>query len=74
MSRNRRSPRTRLTEEGGIVVNTLPFPMCKWLSWHAEMSPLLATYDAGRQSHIVDLANLEILLHAAGFHLGSLEN
>lgn len=66
--------RTRITAEGGIVLKTLPFPMCKWISWHAEMSPLLVTYDTARHAYIADLDALEILLHSAGFHMGSLEN
>ena len=74
MARNRNSPRTLITEEGGIVLNTLPYPMCKWLTWQAEMSPLLATYDTGRQAYIVGLLDLEKILHSVGYHLGSLEN
>ena len=72
MSRTRN--RTRITDEGGIVLNTLPYPQCKWLTWQAELTPLLAVYDTVRHAYVVELSDLEILLHSAGFHLGSLEN
>lgn len=72
--RNQRPPQTQLTEEGGIVLNTLPYPLCKWLSDQAELAPLLATYDTHRHAYVVELNDLEILLHAGGYHLGRLEN
>ena len=66
--------RTRIIAEGGIVLNTMPYPQCRWLTWQAALTPLLAVYDTGRHAYVVELSDLEILLHSAGFHLGSLEN
>lgn len=72
--RNNRNSLTQITEEGGIVLNTLPYPLCKWLSAQAELSPLLATYDTGLHAYVVEINDLEILLQAGGYHLGRLEN
>lgn len=72
--RNNRNPRTQITEEGGIVLNTLPYPLCKWLTWQAELSPLLVTYCTTRHAYVVELSDLEILLHLCGYHLSAMKN
>ena len=72
--RNSRTPRTQITPEGGIVLNTLPYPLCQWLTAHAELAPLLTTYCTTRHAYVVELNDLEILLHAAGYYLGRLKN
>ena len=72
--RNNKAPRTQITEEGGIVLDTLPYPLCQWLSAQAELAPLLATYDTNLHAYVAELSDLEILLHAGGYHLGRLKN